>query len=88
MLLVRSRQRRFVIVTTEANDVAAEVHERMPVVLDRRAMDVWLLPDTPPGPLRRICQPYDGDDFSAEQVAVPPAPRRAKPDPRQGVLNL
>jgi putative SOS response-associated peptidase YedK len=50
-------ENRFVILTTEANASMAEVHSRMPVVLDRDRMDHWLsseqaavelLTETPP----------------------------------------
>ena len=33
------------IITTEANDFAAAIHHRMPVVLDAAAQSAWLDPD-------------------------------------------
>jgi putative SOS response-associated peptidase YedK len=83
-----TRQRRFVVVTTEANDVAAEIHERMPVILDATTLDIWLVPDTPPGPLRQICHPYNGSGFAAESVQPPLAAKQPKHDPRQHQLNF
>src|SRR2546423_11226870 len=61
-----------VIVTTEANEVVAPLHERMPVVLPPEAWDEWLDPDTThrdPGP--------------RPPVPPPPGPplRRPRPPP-------
>ena len=39
------RLRSTAIITTQANDPMAEVHERMPVILPRAAWDEWLDPD-------------------------------------------
>jgi putative SOS response-associated peptidase YedK len=33
------------IITTEPNEIAAEVHNRMPVILPRDLYDAWLDPD-------------------------------------------
>lgn len=38
------RQRTFTIVTTEANDVMAPIHNRMPVILPENTVDEWLDP--------------------------------------------
>jgi putative SOS response-associated peptidase YedK len=35
----------FSIVTTAANDFMADIHDRMPVILDRQDMDQWLDPE-------------------------------------------
>lgn len=35
----------FSIVTTAANEFMAEIHDRMPVILDRQDIDLWLDPD-------------------------------------------
>lgn len=35
-------ERRFVILTTDANDSIVKVHSRMPVVLDQESMNQWL----------------------------------------------
>lgn len=83
-----TRRRRFVIVTTEANDVAAEIHERMPVILDASALNVWLVPDTPPGPLRQVCQPYNGMGLTADRIRPTPGGHKPKSAPRQHELNL
>ena len=37
--------RSFTIITTDPNDTMAAVHDRMPVILDPSAWDVWLGPE-------------------------------------------
>lgn len=83
-----TRQRRFVIVTTEATDQAAEIHERMPVVLNDRALDIWLAPDTPPGVLQALCHPQNTPELWVEEVPAPKRQLKRHVDPRQGVLGL
>jgi putative SOS response-associated peptidase YedK len=36
------------VITTEPNRFAAEIHDRMPVLLPREAFDRWLAPNVPP----------------------------------------
>lgn len=84
----QARERRFVIVTTEPNDLAAEVHDRMPVILTDGMMEKWLDPVTSPMNLRRLCRPYEEGNLVAE-----PMPRsshqRTKPvDQNQLALAL
>lgn len=38
-------ENRFVILTTEANESMAEVHERMPLILSKEEMGEWILDD-------------------------------------------
>jgi|tagenome__1003787_1003787.scaffolds.fasta_scaffold20222019_1 putative SOS response-associated peptidase YedK len=47
--------RSFTIVTTEANDLVGEIHNRMPVVVPESAWDTWLDPTlTAPGELAEL----------------------------------
>ena len=39
-------EKRFVILTTEANESIKSIHDRMPLILDASEMDYWLLDDT------------------------------------------
>ncbi len=49
------------IVTTEAADVIAELHHRMPVILDPADYDRWLTADTPhPQEATPLMRPYAG----------------------------
>lgn len=82
------KKHRFAIVTTEPNDLAAEIHDRMPVILDDAGMRVWLSPDTGPGGQKRLCQPYDGPGFNAEPVSKGLHKRPKPADPNQLGLEL
>lgn len=64
-----SRQYQFVLITTEPNEIAAEIHDRMPVILTEEGVDTWLSLNTGRADLRALCKPYDGDDLTAQPVA-------------------
>jgi putative SOS response-associated peptidase YedK len=48
----------FTIVTTEANESVARIHDRMPVILPMDAIDTWLT--GPPGAALQLLKPYAG----------------------------
>ena len=48
----------FTIITTDANDAVAEVHDRMPVILPRDAEETWIAGD--PAEARKLLAPYAG----------------------------
>ena len=57
-------RRTFTIVTTTPNDAMADLHDRMPVVLDETRWDRWLIdgragPSIDPGELLAMLQPTD-----------------------------
>lgn len=56
------------ILTTEANEVVGEVHDRMPVMLERGEESTWLGDD---GPLewRSVLEPYPADELRAYPVS-------------------
>ena len=57
------------IVTTTANKVLAPVHERMPVILEHDALEVWL-GDTQDVPLlKSLLKPYDDDKLQAWAIS-------------------
>jgi len=61
----------FAIVTTTANDLGAEVHERMPVILKPERHDVWLDPavqDT--AVLTPLLDPYAGGGMTLRPVST------------------
>jgi putative SOS response-associated peptidase YedK len=57
------------ILTTDANELTAAVHDRMPVLLDRDARRLWLDPQIDdPGKLEGICRPYPASEMVAARV--------------------
>ena len=57
------------IITTIANKVLAPIHERMPVILDQDALEVWL-GDTEDVPLlKSLLKPYDNDKLKAWAIS-------------------
>ena len=48
----------FTIVTTDANEAVARIHDRMPVILPMDAIDTWLT--APADEARRLLRPYAG----------------------------
>lgn len=48
----------FTIVTTDANESVAKIHDRMPVILPLDAVDTWLT--APPDEARQLLKPYAG----------------------------
>jgi putative SOS response-associated peptidase YedK len=49
----------FTIVTTDANEQVARIHDRMPVILPMDAADTWLT--APPDEARALLKPYAGE---------------------------
>ena len=58
----------FTIVTTEPNDVVADLHHRMAVVLDPDAESTWLHGD--PAAVEELLEPHTGDDWRAYPVST------------------
>lgn len=57
------------ILTTEANDLLAPVHSRMPVILDPENYDFWLDPDVQEKePLTGLLRPYPSEEMEAYAV--------------------
>jgi putative SOS response-associated peptidase YedK len=48
----------YAIVTTDANPAVAEVHDRMPVVLEPEKWELWLSADTPAPALSELLRPW------------------------------
>jgi putative SOS response-associated peptidase YedK len=59
------------IITTDANEVVRPLHDRMPVILDRRDYARWLDPaPVDPAALREMLRPFPAEAM----VAVPANP--------------
>ncbi len=81
------------IITTSANDFMAPIHNRMPVILERPAMDDWLTPgEIDPLDFVPLLQPYDSAAFSAYPVSravnspANESPALIAPAPQQDTL--
>ncbi len=58
------------IITTRANELVGEVHDRMPVILDPEDHDLWLDPDfDETDPLASLLKPYPADAMEAYPVS-------------------
>jgi putative SOS response-associated peptidase YedK len=57
------------ILTTEANAVVGEIHERMPVIVAPDAYDVWLDPASERDELTGLLAPYPEDEMEAYPVS-------------------
>jgi putative SOS response-associated peptidase YedK len=58
------------ILTTAPNEIAAEVHDRMPVILSREDHDFWLDPEVDEtGALRELLVPYPAEEMEAYPVS-------------------
>ncbi|MFW6300926.1 MAG: SOS response-associated peptidase [Bacillota bacterium] len=51
---------RFSLITTEPNQKAAEIHNRMPAILTGKNLKTWLDPEADIANLKEILQPYPG----------------------------
>jgi putative SOS response-associated peptidase YedK len=60
--------RTFCIITTEANELLAEIHDRMPVIIPREAYDRWLSPIEPDP--RDLLVPYPADPMTMWPIST------------------
>jgi len=58
------------IVTTTPNELAAAVHDRMPVILPYGQHDAWLEPEAKPDALSALLAPYPADEMEAWPVST------------------
>lgn len=60
----------FAIITTDANAKVAELHDRMPVILDRAGADKWLNPATPREVLQSLLKPCPPERVTMHPVST------------------
>jgi len=59
------------IVTCEPNALVAPVHDRMPVILARENVDLWLDPEPlPPEVAGKILRPFDAEKMDVREVST------------------
>jgi putative SOS response-associated peptidase YedK len=64
------RTRSFAIITTTPNELCAELHNRMPVVLSRAAWPAWLGEEPAAAPrLKALLAPYPSEEMVAWAVS-------------------
>ncbi|QWB96158.1 SOS response-associated peptidase [Mycoplasmatota bacterium] len=58
------------IVTTKSNDMMSQIHDRMPVILNKKGEDVWLNPmNQNPKDLKKILIPYQSHKMKMYKVS-------------------
>lgn len=57
------------LITTEANGVVGDVHDRMPVILPREAWSAWLDPNAEVNTLQSLLVPYPAAEMACRQVS-------------------
>lgn len=68
----------FTIITTEPNEIARPIHNRMPLIVHQADYSRWLDPGTAISEVRKLMRPYEADDMEA--FAVSPAVNSPKND--------
>jgi putative SOS response-associated peptidase YedK len=56
------------VITTEATPLAANVHDKMPVILDAPDYSTWLDPEADPSKLKNLLVPFDSRRMSVRPV--------------------
>lgn len=57
------------ILTTEANELMAPLHHRMPVILAKDDEEDWLNPETDLSTLKHLMKPFDSDKMKTQPVS-------------------
>lgn len=60
----------FTIITTDANEMMAPIHNRMPVILERQAESLWLSNDAPMDELTNLLTPFPSDLMKAFAIST------------------
>lgn len=61
----------YTIITTEANELVGQLHDRMPVILPLKAESVWLDPEIhEPAPLLALLKPYPAELMQTYPVST------------------
>ena len=58
------------LITTEANELMASIHDRMPVILPASAYDWWLDADEPVSDLQSLLKPYAADEMAGYPISI------------------
>jgi putative SOS response-associated peptidase YedK len=58
------------LITTEANELMAPIHDRMPVILAESAYDRWLDLDEPVSDLQSLLKPFPANELAAYPIST------------------
>ncbi len=58
------------LITVPANERVAEIHGRMPAILERQSIEAWLNPETPSSTLLDLLQPCRADRIETRPVSA------------------
>jgi putative SOS response-associated peptidase YedK len=67
------------VITTEANEAIAPIHDRMPVLVHEADFDAWLDPKTPPAAAQALLRPFSGALQAFRVSTTVNAPRNEGP---------
>jgi putative SOS response-associated peptidase YedK len=73
----------FAIITTEPNELVEQVHNRMPVILDKEGEITWLKPNATEDAVYSLLRSYPADQM--EMIEAPPPPRKKKGSQQMGL---
>ena len=59
----------YTILTTEANETLATIHQRMPVILPTEKYECWLAPDSNLDTVRSLLKPFPSEEFDFHPVS-------------------
>jgi putative SOS response-associated peptidase YedK len=57
------------LITTDANEILASFHDRMPVIIRPADYTRWLDPETPVDELKSLLKPYPAEEMELVQVS-------------------
>ncbi len=60
----------FTIITCASNDLVRPLHDRMPVVIERKHYDLWLDPAAPPDKVKELLRPYPAGRMTLWKVGA------------------
>jgi putative SOS response-associated peptidase YedK len=66
------------IITTEANDLIASIHNRMPAMLTSDEAEAWIMAEYDPEMLQSLLRPIDASRMTMEESPAPPAVKLAR----------
>ena len=60
----------FTIITCASNELVDQLHDRMPVIIDRNDFATWLDPAAPPEKVKELLHPYPSEQMTLWKVGT------------------